>query len=40
MKVAPVSAEAIGNEAPNNSDVTGTVTPAPKPTHEKRAELN
>jgi hypothetical protein len=41
MKVAPVAADAIGNEAPN-SDVAAPITPAPKPapTRNKRAELN
>jgi hypothetical protein len=41
MKVAPVAADAIGNEAPN-SDVAAPVMPAPKtaPTREKRAALN
>jgi hypothetical protein len=41
MKVAPVAAEAIGNEAPN-SDVAAPFTPVPKPapTRNKRAELN
>ena len=41
MKVAPVAADAIGNEAPN-SDVAAPFTPAPKPapTRNKHAELN
>jgi hypothetical protein len=41
MKVAPVAADAIGNEAPN-SDVAAPFTPVPKPapTRNKRAELN
>jgi hypothetical protein len=40
MKVAPVAAEAIGNEAPNN-DVAAPIMPAPKPAlREKRAALN
>ena len=43
MKVAPVAAEAIDNEAPrlDSSNAALPVTPAPKPTlREKRAELN
>ena len=45
MKVAPVAAEAIGNEAPRldiSSDVAVPVTPVAKPVsvREKRAELN
>jgi Protein of unknown function (DUF2865) len=41
MKVAPVAAEAIGNEAPDSSDVAAPITSAPKPAlREKRAELN
>ena len=44
MKVAPVAADAIGNEAPrldSSSDVTATVTPTPKPLlRAKRAESN
>lgn len=41
MKVAPVAAEATGNEAPDGSDVMLPVTPAPKPAlREKRAALN
>ena len=41
MKVAPVAADAIGNEAPN-SDLIAPVMPAPKPapTRNKRAALN
>ena len=41
MKVAPVAAEAINNEAPDSSDVMAPTTPALKPTlRDKRAELN
>jgi len=41
MKVAPVAAEANGNEAPNSSDVALPVTSVPKPAlREKRAALN
>jgi hypothetical protein len=41
MKVAPVTAEAIDNEAPNSSDVAAPVTSVPKPAlRDKRAELN
>ena len=43
MKVAPVAAEAIGNESPDiGGDVTAPVTPAAKPVsrRDKRAELN
>jgi hypothetical protein len=41
MKVAPVAAEAVGNEAPDSSDAVLPVTPAPKPAlREKRAALN
>jgi hypothetical protein len=44
MKVAPVAAEAIDNEASRldtNSDVTASITPAPKPrVRAKRTELN
>jgi hypothetical protein len=42
MKVAPVTAEAIGNEAPMSSDVAMPITPVPKPVsaREKRAALN
>ena len=42
MKVAPVAAEAIGNEAPTSSDVAMPVTAVPKPVavREKRAQLN
>jgi hypothetical protein len=41
MKVAPVAADAIGNEGPN-SDTAAPITPAPKPapTRNKRAALN
>ena len=41
MKVAPVAADAIGNEAPN-SDVAAPLTPAlkPAPIRDKRAALN
>ena len=40
MKVAPVAAEAIGNEVPN-SDVAAPITPVPKSAlREKRAALN
>jgi hypothetical protein len=41
MKVAPVAADAIGNEA-RNSDTAAPTTPAPKPApaRNKRAELN
>jgi hypothetical protein len=40
MKVAPVAAEAISNDAPS-SDVTGSITPAPKPASRgKQAALN
>ena len=41
MKVAPIAAEAIGNEAPS-SDIAAPFTPVPKPapTRNKRAELN
>jgi Protein of unknown function (DUF2865) len=41
MKVAPVTADAIGNEAPNN-EVAAPITPSPRPapTRNKRAELN
>jgi hypothetical protein len=40
MRVAPVTADAINNEAPN-SDVTGTVAPAAKPVlRGKQAALN
>ena len=39
MKVAPVAADALGNDAP--SDVTGSITPAPKSaSSEKRAASN
>jgi hypothetical protein len=41
MKVAPVAAEAIGNEAPSNNDIAAPLAPALKPAlHDKRAELN
>jgi Protein of unknown function (DUF2865) len=41
MKVAPVAAEAIGNEAPSNTDIAAPLAPALKPAlHDKRAELN
>ena len=42
MKVAPVAAEAIGNEAPNSGEVAAPVRPAPKPVSNrtKRAEVN
>jgi Protein of unknown function (DUF2865) len=43
MKVAPVAAEAIGNEAPRldtSGDVMAPVSPAPKLLRNKRAELN
>jgi len=44
MKVAPVAADAIGNEAPRvdmSSDVTASITPTPKPLlRAKRAESN
>jgi hypothetical protein len=42
MKVAPVAAEGIGNEALIGSDVAMPVTPVPKPAsvREKRAELH
>jgi hypothetical protein len=41
MKVAPVAAEAIGNEAPNSGDAAAPVTPALKPAlRDKRAALN
>ena len=40
VKVAPVAAEAIGNEMPSNGDVTGSVAQAPKHTREKRAASN
>jgi hypothetical protein len=40
MKVAPVTAEALGSEAAA-SDVTGSITPAPKPaSRDKRASAN
>jgi hypothetical protein len=41
MKVAPVAADAIGNEAPND-DLASPFTPAPKqtPIRDKRAALN
>jgi hypothetical protein len=44
MKVAPVAADAIDNEAPRldmSGDVTASITPAPKPlSRAKRAESN
>ena len=44
MKVAPVAADAIDNEAPRvdmSGDVTASITPAPKPVlRAKRAESN
>jgi len=41
MKVAPVAAEAIGNEAPMSSDAAAPAMPASKPVlRDKRAELN
>jgi Protein of unknown function (DUF2865) len=41
MKVAPVAAEAIGNEAPSNNDIAAPLAPTLKPAlHDKRAELN
>jgi len=41
MKVAPVAAEAIGNEAANSGDAAAPFTPALKPAlRDKRAALN
>ena len=41
MKVAPVTADAIGNEAPNSSEVAAPITPSPKPASRgKHAALN
>ena len=43
MKVAPVAADAIGNDAPrmdSAGDMAAPVTPAPKPARNKRAALN
>ncbi|MGA7070890.1 MAG: hypothetical protein WBZ30_05655, partial [Bradyrhizobium sp.] len=41
MKVAPVAAEAINNEAPTSGDVAAPATPALRPAlRDKRAELN
>jgi hypothetical protein len=41
IKVAPVTADAIGNETPNSGNVGAPITLAPKPTlRDKRAELN
>jgi Protein of unknown function (DUF2865) len=40
IKVAPVTADALGSDAPTG-DVTGSIAPAPKPaSHEKRAASN